>query len=526
MNIVPRCLALILGESSYACFDMDMLRWAAAWTGDFVPMETIGQVSYQDFFSRNRRLPTLSSRPDLVTGLYPGWSGAEDRFVDPRPESAHPNDPPWGPMPQELGRWNGLYRTTDGVVLSYEVSGADILEYPGSMESDGVTLFTRRFRIERLDSDLRLNAAELVDGDVVRADADLVVVAHADGSESFYSLTGSDSSPAGSEGIRLEVKEGRYITVRVPASDGEDVEFMIRSGRGEAGDAERFDGSISGSGLPDFPQYDQGGPALWDETVWTRGQVAPDTSAYVVDELTLPLLNPWNRNVRVVDVAFFDDNRAALVTFEGDVWIVEGIDRELSGLRWHRYASGLYEPQSIAIVDDQIYIYGKEGIVRPVDLNGDGEADFYENFSNLMAQSIESREWASSLVVQPEGGFFITKGSALDAGPSALSGPVTRGIRAGSNHSGTIMEISADGRSAGIYASGLRGPYLGIHPGTGVLTASDQEGNHVPASPLMVVSRGDYYGVDATAHRKPIPENTPPLLCIPHNGHRSDDRQT
>src|SRR5690625_3652676 len=41
MNIVPRCLALILGESSYACFDMYMLRWAAACTGYCWPREEI-----------------------------------------------------------------------------------------------------------------------------------------------------------------------------------------------------------------------------------------------------------------------------------------------------------------------------------------------------------------------------------------------------------------------------------------------------------------------------------------------------
>jgi hypothetical protein len=43
-----------------------------------------------------------------------------------------------------------------------------------------------------------------------------------------------------------------------------------------------------------------------------------------------------------------------LATFEGDVWIVEGIDKKLGKLKWRRYASGLYEPQSIEVVKGSI----------------------------------------------------------------------------------------------------------------------------------------------------------------------------
>ncbi len=138
-----------------------------------------------------------------------------------------------------------------------------------------------------------------------------------------------------------------------------------------------------------------------------------------------------------------------------------------------------------------------------------------------MAQSIETREWASDFVAKPDGGFYVAKGAALDMGPHALTEAVERGIRAGSQHSGVVLEISQDGRSAEIFASGFRGPYLGIHPETGFLTASDQEGHHVPSSPILAVNEGDYYGVPATAHREQIPEITPPLLWIPHNVDRS-----
>ena len=60
--------------------------------------------------------------------------------------------------------------------------------------------------------------------------------------------------------------------------------------------------------------------------------LAPDSAAYVVDEVVLPLNNPWARNVRPSDIAFFADGRAAVTTFEGDVWIVDGLEDDLERL--------------------------------------------------------------------------------------------------------------------------------------------------------------------------------------------------
>src|SRR5690606_28278093 len=153
--------------------------------------------------------------------------------------------------------------------------------------------------------------------------------------------------------------------------------------------------------------------------------------------------------------------KAAVVTFEGDVGLVEGISKELKALEWTRFASGLYEPMSIETRDDEIYVFGEEGIVRLHDLNGDGEADFYENFSNAMDQSTESREYAGDMVAASDGSFFIAKGGSNAGGPG-ITPKVDQSFRAGSNHSGTIIRVSPDGRRADVIATGLRIPYLGI----------------------------------------------------------------
>ncbi len=517
-NIVPRCLAIRLGEDAYTCFDTDMLRWSVAWTGDFLPMVTMAQISYRDFHNKSNQIPVIGGDPKLATGLYPGWMGAAPDFTDPRPPSPNPDSPKWGAIPQEMGRWNGVYLHGGDVMLSYTVRGANIYEKPGSVNFEGAIGFTRTFHMDNLNEDLTLAAAEVTDGIRSEVKGGVAYVYHGKKGEMVTAIGLAENVP----GVEIRVINNRYAAVGV-SSAGKEQTFTLILWQGSADHKTHFEQLLTQADT-EIPAFRNGGPAHWAETVHTRGETAPDTAAYVIDRLTLPIPNPWKRNVRVVDAAFFDDNRAALVTFEGDVWIVDGIDRKLRNLEWRRYASGLYEPQSIEVVRDTIYVYGKEGIVRFHDLNADGVADYYENFSNLMAQSIETREWASDMVAAPDGGFYVAKFGALDMGPEASSPKSLMGFRAGSPHDGSIVKISADGRSMDFHATGFRGPYLGIHPETGVLSASDQQGHYMPSTPILLVDEGDYYGVPATAHLSEgaeLPEVTPPLTWIPHSVDRS-----
>src|SRR5690606_41497908 len=117
---------------------------------------------------------------------------------------------------------------------------------------------------------------------------------------------------------------------------------------------------------------------------------------------------------------------------------------------------------SIMVVEVQIDALSKAGIVSIHDVNKDDEADYYENISNIMANSIDTREWTSDMVAAPEGGFYVAKFGALDMGPETSSPKSLLGFRAGSPHDGSILKISADGRSMETIATGFRGPYIGI----------------------------------------------------------------
>ena len=156
--------------------------------------------------------------------------------------------------------------------------------------------------------------------------------------------------------------------------------------------------------------------------------------AYVVDDMALPVDNPWHRSVRPGDIQFLQDGTGVFVTLDGDVWLRSRAERSLGIVRWRRFASGLHEPLTLAIRDEQIYVFDRNGIWRLRDTNGDGEADVHELFSNAFAQTADMREFPSTIRLAPGGEFVIAKGGQEAA---------TFG-----KHNGSVLRVSADGRRA------------------------------------------------------------------------------
>ena len=142
--------------------------------------------------------------------------------------------------------------------------------------------------------------------------------------------------------------------------------------------------------------------------------------------------------------SFSEDGTGVGVTLDGDVWIVRGLHEAGGTVRWRRFASGLHEPMTLAIRDEQIYVFDRNGIWRLRDTNGDGEADVHELFSNAFAQTADMREFPSTIRLAPGGEFIIAKG-----GQEAT----TLG-----KHNGSVLRISADGRRATVLGYGFRQP--------------------------------------------------------------------
>lgn len=507
-NFAARTLAIKLGDSAYFCFDTNLLRWSVAWTRDFIPMALMPQVSYSDFFNKGNKLATIGGVPQIATRNRAGWSKVSSKDVV---NSQSDDFDQWAPLPEKEGRWNGLYMVGKQTVLHYSVGNSKIMELPGSAAFAGQTVFSRTFRINEISEALQLIPAEVVDGNTVEIKGNIAYIY-----QGFSKDTVTAVAIAGKRtknGI-LRIDESSTFVVSFPTNK-EVSEATILVWKGPSSLKKQFE-KLSKKTNIQFPNFEKGGPNHWPQDIITKGEIALDTAAFVTDKLTLPIPNRWERNVRVADIAFFTDGRAAVITFDGDVWTVSGIDSKLQNLKWRRYASGFNESMSIEVVKDQVFVFDRNGITKLHDLNADGMADYYENFSNIMEQSSEGREWAADLVHARDGGFYVAIGGSLSNGPG-VTPVVAKGFRKGSKHNGSILKISEDGRSLEVIATGLRGPYLGYNPVKDILTVSDQQGNFVPSSPLFVVKKGDFFGVPPTAHRTDNPKVTPTLTWIPHH---------
>ena len=153
----------------------------------------------------------------------------------------------------------------------------------------------------------------------------------------------------------------------------------------------------------------KGGPALWPQVLMTSGKRGDDAGAFAVDTVAIPESNPWNSWMRLTALDFFSDGRAAVCTWNGDVWVVSGLDDELKSVKWKRFAAGLFDPLGLRILRDEVYVLERSQITRLRDLNGDGEADFYENFNNDAGVSPSYHAFAMDLQTDSAGNFYYTR---------------------------------------------------------------------------------------------------------------------
>jgi cytochrome c2 len=159
-------------------------------------------------------------------------------------------------------------------------------------------------------------------------------------------------------------------------------------------------------------------------------------------------------------------------------------------------------------------VFDRNGIWKLVDTNNDRECDRYEMFCNLFAQTAETREFPNSMKLGPKGELYISKGGQEGT---------TRG-----KHNGTVIKVAADGKKIEVMGYGLRQPFIGVHPQTGLVTASDQQGNYVPSTPLHIISDHHFYGhLPTIAPKEQYPETiTEPLTWLPHPVNPSGVTQT
>lgn len=507
-NVALKGVAIRIGDDAGVLFDTELLRMAAGWTDGFLELTGTPYDGKHGPHSRVRGNQVFG------TSVRPGWASRGD-FADPR-------EIPHGPLPRSRARYRGLYLHGSRVVLSYQIDGREVLECPALEVLDGVRVITRTFEvgpsplaIELVAHDwpgqpggaLTAEASKELGGPLgpgrSRGAPGVAVMQHdARASKDVSTVTaiGVIGAPAGArwsadgDSAVLEVPPGRQA-----------VRFKVAYWAGAQDGVAKFVKSCAAAPQAEpLAPLTRGGPPRWRD-VHTQGHVGSGDGAYVVDTLTVPYDNPWKSRMRIAGLDFFSDGRAAVSTWNGDVWVISGIDTDLQRLTWRRFATGLFSPLGLKIVDDVVHTLGRDQITRLHDLNGDGEADHYECFNNDVLITENFHEFSFDLQTDPEGNFYFSKG-----GPVRPGG---RGFDKILGHHGCVLKVSQDGSQLSVYATGLRAPNgIGVGP-DGQVTSGDNEGTWTPRCRLNWIKEGTFCGCMDTAHRSPAPAKYDLPVC-------------
>ena len=495
-NVAMKGLAIRLATNDAACmlFDTDLLRMAAGWSGGFISTHGVA------FDGGHGSYPQIVGTQKFGTRQGPGWADAQGKFADPRLE-------PFGPLPESWCRWDGLHVQDQDVVLHYHVHGTAIAEQPSASTLDGQTAFVRTLQTQSARAELIAALAE-VNGAVIREDQGSLLLTQGDRT-TWISLVGAR------RGVKLEGADGGRALLRIAKGTPPSL-FSVLIWEGPTAEAAGCARFLTHK--PALAPFKKGGTARWPEPVITQGVLETSSTpdkAYVTDCLTAPTDNPWKRRVRFAGMDFFaDGKRAALCTHDGDIWIVSGINAKLDRLEWRRYASGQYETLGLVIVNDVIYTSGRDQITRYHDINGDGEADFYENFNNQYMSTEGFHEFLFDLQTDAQGYFYFAKANPVNSGGGGFGNQkASKGNGTVCSHSGCLFRLSPDGKRLEIYARGLRAPNgIGVSA-DGQVTSSDNEGTWVPTTPVHWIKPGQFCGVINALTPKATADAFVPPMC-------------
>jgi len=199
------------------------------------------------------------------------------------------------------------------------------------------------------------------------------------------------------------------------------------------------------------------------------------------------------------------DNRLAVGTRRGDIFLVDGAFEEHPQPVFHRYAAGLDEIFGMSYRDGAFYVTQQTEVTRITDTIGDGRADRFETLSDVWGFR-EYHEFAFGSKLDDEGNIWV----ALCLSKSYHSDWPFRGW---------CLKITPEGETIPI-CSGIRSP-CGIGPNEhGVMFYAESQGPWNGSCSLKVLEPGGFMGhpvsfnwYDLTSLPRPVePETRSRLL--------------
>jgi hypothetical protein len=385
--------------------------------------------------------------------------------------------------------WNGFNVSGSRVVVRSDSAGREVLEFPWWELVENRGALTRCFSVSPGESVVRIplmKGTSLQSLSSVESEASRLFSASTLNGDQLIVAVGDKKA------FRLRLDEvDQTVLLELPASSNEQqVKLFFLEQKDESSDAKQLALSQFNPG-ENIRDLLSPGPKEWPP-IPARGQHSKLKVAYAIDTLTVPYENPWNALMFLSGIDFLPNGDAAVCTMFGDVWLVKGINESLDSLQWHRYATGLFQPLGLQVLDGVVHVLGRDQITALHDLNGDGFADFYRNHSNLI-QTRAGHNFVTSLQSDSEGNLYYVDPQGLH-------------------------KISADGATLETIATGWRNPNgMGRSP-DGILTVAPQQGGWTPSSQISEVKQSGFYGAGGPQVSESRPLGYEPPLCwIPHS---------
>ena len=478
-NIAQKAIAIRLNEgpggvargSRWVVFEHDTLRMAAAWSGSFLDWNGI------QFNGRHGVHLRANGNIHATNSTGPGWANPADRSFDDNQRVQGRDNRKYGPLPAEWGKFRGLYRYEDKVILRYTIGATEILECPSSPEIPGVVSFVRTLNIGPRATNLDMSVMELPEDATLVTQGDIATIET--GNESYRV-----AQPGFEKSAQLSIRDNRLVL-----TFGQGAERLKGSiwFTDSAVDQEQVHeiSAVLASGTTDLSQYTHGGPAQYTTPIDVPVKKWFESDAWLVDELVRPEGNPWGARTRITGMDFYPDGKSlAACTWDGDVWRVEGINtlgNDDGSLRWHRIATGLFQPLGILVDNDRLLVTCRDQIVSLGDTNGDGEMDDYRCLNSDHQVTEHFHEFAMGLQRDADGNLYYAKSAR-----HALTAVVP--------HHGTLLRVTPDGRRTDILATGFRAANGVCLNDDGSFIVTDQEGHWNPKNRINWVRPGGFYG--------------------------------
>jgi len=178
-------------------------------------------------------------------------------------------------MPRDWAHWRGIHQHAQRVVLSYTVGNASVLEAPGFVEQNGLSIFTRDFEMGRGATELDLLVHEEPDSAAnIRGNVIAIAKPGADGSPAttlWAAVLGAPRQP------------GSHPLGRRPhqlADPQSATRFQIAIWRGPVTNFRKFIEGVKVLQFPDAPgSLRTADRAIWGASLATKGQTWTNNAA-------------------------------------------------------------------------------------------------------------------------------------------------------------------------------------------------------------------------------------------------------